>query len=255
MIIVPDTLNTRPLKPQQTGPQLARPQPARPQLERLYGRQRSHPLRHRQKCLLDEALPRFRFRDPARPLENFTRPVEKLFLEIGFGGGEHAAEQAEHNPDTGYIAAEVFENGLCSLLSRLVPENAEKTAAPPANLRLWPEDARLLLRTLPDRTLDRAYLMFPDPWPKARHAKRRFMHPENISRMARLLKPGAVWRVASDHPVYQQWVMEMMMRQDFFETPPPYSERPEGWSATRYEAKALREGRQPLYWNFIRKPV
>jgi len=117
-----------------------------------------------------------------------------------------------------------------------------------------PEDARILLRDLPDQSLDQAYLMFPDPWPKARHAKRRFVHPENIVQMARVLKPGAVWRVASDHPVYQEWVTEVMGNQDLFDAPPPATERPEGWSPTRYEAKAFREGRFPFYWTFTRRP-
>lgn len=179
-----------------------------------------------------------------------TGPV---FLEIGFGGGEHALDQSARNPQAFYIASEVFENGLCSLLSRLVPEGQEKHAEPPPHFRIWAEDARILLRDLPDNALDRAYLMFPDPWPKARHAKRRFVHPENIALMARVLKPGAQWRIASDHPVYQDWVREVLAGQDAFDVPEPATERPEGWSPTRYEAKALREGRRPLYWTLTRR--
>lgn len=229
------------------------PDDIKPQPERLYGRQRGHPLRPRQQRLLDEALPRVHFRNMADPLKGFGKPVSKLYLEIGFGGGEHAFDQAARNPETGYIASEVFDNGVCSLLSRIIPEGEEATATGPDNLRLWAEDGRQLLKGLPDSCLDRAYLMFPDPWPKARHAKRRFIHPENIRQMARLLKPGAHWRVASDHPVYQEWVTEVMGQQDLFEAPAPALERPEGWSPTRYEAKAFREGRQPFYWTFTRK--
>lgn len=225
----------------------------KPQPERLYGRQRGHPLRPRQQRLLDEALPRVTFRAFKNPHDGFTKPVQKVFLEVGFGNGEHAYDQAARHPDVGYIASEVFDNGVCSLLSRIIPEGEEATAAPPENLRLWAEDARELLRELPDQCLDRAYLMFPDPWPKARHAKRRFIHPSNIAQMARLLKPGAVWRVASDHPVYQEWVEEVMSQQDLFDTAPPALERPSDWSATRYEAKAFREGRQPFYWTFTRR--
>ncbi|MXV37014.1 MULTISPECIES: tRNA (guanosine(46)-N(7))-methyltransferase TrmB [unclassified Saccharibacter] len=225
----------------------------KPQPERLYGRQRGHPLRQRQQRLLDEALPRLSFKAFDAPLEGFSKSVKKLFLEVGFGNGEHAYDQAQRHPDVGYIASEVFDNGVCSLLSRLVPEGEEATSTPPETLRLWAEDARDLLRKLPDQCLDRAYLMFPDPWPKARHAKRRFIHPANIAQMARLLKPGAVWRVASDHPVYQEWVEEVMSQQELFDTAPPLLERPDDWSPTRYEAKAFREGRQPFYWTFTRR--
>nr|WP_267298793.1 tRNA (guanine(46)-N(7))-methyltransferase TrmB [Neokomagataea thailandica] len=223
------------------------------QPERLYGRQRGHPLRARQQRLLDVSLPRLSLATPENPASTFGDGISGVFLEIGFGGGEHALDQHRLNPDVGYIASEVFENGLCSLLSRLVPEGEEETASPPKNFRLWAEDARLLLKSLPENSLDRAYLMFPDPWPKARHAKRRFVHPENIALLARALKPGAVWRVASDHPVYQEWVEEVMKAQDLFDTPPYTTERPEGWSPTRYESKAFREGRQPFYWTFTRR--
>jgi tRNA (guanine-N7-)-methyltransferase len=161
--------------------------------------------------------------------------------------------QAVTHPQAGLIACEVFENGICSLLARLVPEGGEAGAPLPANLRLWTQDARTLLRMLPDACLDRLFLLFPDPWPKARHAKRRFVHPEQIGEVARVLKPDAEWRVASDDPTYQAWVGETMARQDCFDVPAPVGERPAGWPPTRYEAKALRAGRRPLYWRFIRR--
>jgi tRNA (guanine-N7-)-methyltransferase len=134
-----------------------------------------------------------------------------------------------------------------------VPEGGEASAPLPANLRLWTEDARILLRALPDACLDRLFLLFPDPWPKARHAKRRFVHPVQLPELARVLKPGAEWRVASDDPTYQAWVTEVMARQVLFDVPPPAMERPDGWPPTRYEAKAIRAGRRPLYWRFIRR--
>ena len=184
------------------------------------------------------------------PWEDATGP---LWLEIGFGGGEHALAQVAAHPDTRLIACEVFENGICSLLSRLVPEGAEATAPLPPNLRLWPDDARTLLRDLPDASLDRVFLLFPDPWPKLRHAKRRFVHPANLPLLARVLKPGGIWRVASDDPTYQAWVTDVMTAQTLFDAPPPATTRPEIWPPTRYEAKALREGRSPLYWTFTRR--
>ena len=95
--------------------------------------------------------------------------------------------------------------------------------------------------------------MFPDPWPKMRHAKRRFVHPAQVPMVARVLKHGGVWRVASDDPTYQNWVQAVMGAQTMFEAPPPVTERPMGWPPTRYEAKALRSGRTPLYWTFTRR--
>jgi len=222
--------------------------------DRLYGRRRGHPLRPRQHKLLDVTLPRLRLtaEQAARPRDAFAAPVEELWLEIGFGGGEHTLAQSVANPRVGIIASEVFENGLCALLSRLVPEGGEADAPLPPTLRLWPEDARKLLTALPDAALDRLFLLFPDPWPKSRHAKRRFVHPAMIAPVARVLRPGGEWRIASDDPVYQAWVTEVMAAQSLFAHAEPARERPAGWFATRYEAKALREGRTPVYWTFRR---
>ena len=227
----------------------------KPPPERLYGRSRGHRLRPRQERLLEVTLPRLAFapRQAGDPLAAFgVRPAE-LWLEVGFGGGEHALAQIDAHPDAGLIACEVFDNGICSLLSRLVPEGGEASAPLPGNLRLWTDDARVLLRLLPDACLDRLFLLFPDPWPKARHAKRRFVHPAALPLLARVLKPGAVWRVATDDTTYQTWVAEVMAGQTLFDAPPPAMERPVGWPPTRYEAKALREGRAPRYWSFTRR--
>ena len=223
--------------------------------DRLYGRRRGHPLRPRQQRLLDETLPRLRLspEQAADPRAAFSAPVTALWLEIGFGGGEHSLTQIKANPTVGYIASEVFENGLCSLLTTLVPEGEEATAPLPGHLRLWPQDARHLLGLLPEGALDRLFLLFPDPWPKARHAKRRFVNPTLLPLVARALRPGAEWRIASDDPTYQAWVAEVMAEQDLFDVPPPATARPEGWPGTRYEAKALREGRSPLYWSLTRR--
>ncbi len=224
----------------------------KPPPDRLYGRSRGHKLRPRQEVLLDVTLERLRFRE-----EDAAAPawLPELWLEIGFGGGEHALAQVAAHKQAGLIACEVFENGICSLLSALVPEGGEATAPLPPNLRVWPDDGRVLLRALPDACLDRMFLMFPDPWPKMRHAKRRFVHPDLVPEVARVLKPGAIWRVASDDPTYQAWVAEVMGAQTAFDAPPPATERPAGWPPTRYEAKALRAGRQPLYWTFRKCPT
>jgi tRNA (guanine-N7-)-methyltransferase len=224
--------------------------------DRLYGRRRGHPLRARQQRLLEVTLPRLRLSPEAAnvdPRAAFPGPVEEVWLEVGFGGGEHALAQVAAHPRAGLIACEVFENGLCSLLSRVVPEGGEETAPLPGNLLLWDADARRLLALLPDACLDRLFLLFPDPWPKARHAKRRFVHPALLPAVARVLKPGAEWRIATDDPTYQGWVAEVLGGAADFETPPPAAARPEAWPPTRYEAKALREGRTPLYWSVRRR--
>ncbi len=227
----------------------------KPPPDRLYGRQRSHPLRPRQQLLLDVTLPRLLFgaAQAADPRAAFAAPVRALWLEVGFGGGEHAWAQTADNQDAGLIACEVFENGICSLLSRLVPEGGEATAPLPANLRLWDDDARGLIRALPEGCLDRLFLLFPDPWPKSRHAKRRFVHPASLPDIARVLRPGAEWRIASDDPTYQAWVADVLAGQIFFEVPPPARQRPPGWPPTRYEAKALAAGRVPMYWSLLRR--
>jgi tRNA (guanine-N7-)-methyltransferase len=227
----------------------------KPPPDRLYGRGRGHRLRPRQLRLLDVTLPRLAFapEQAADPLSAFSPRPAELWLEVGFGGGEHALAQIAAHPEAALIACEVFDNGICSLLSRLVPEGGEATAPLPANLRLWTDDARVLLRLLPDACLDRLFLLFPDPWPKSRHAKRRFVHPALLPLLGRVMQPGAEWRVASDDPTYQAWVNEVMAGRALFEAPPPATERPPDWPPTRYEAKALREGRAPLYWTFIRR--
>jgi tRNA (guanine-N7-)-methyltransferase len=223
--------------------------------DRLYGRARGHRLRPRQLHLLDVTLPRLAFgpEHAADPLGAFAPRPASLGLEVGFGGGEHALAQIATHPEAGLIACEVFDNGICSLLSRLVPEGGEATAPLPGNLRLWGHDARELLTRLPDRCLDRLFLLFPDPWPKARHAKRRFVHPAQLPLLARAMRPGAEWRIASDDPTYQAWVTEVMAAQSLFDTPAPVALRPPHWPPTRYEAKALRAGRSPRYWTFIRR--
>lgn len=201
-------------------------------------------------------LPRLRAAEAAlaEPGALFAAPVSELWVEVGFGGGEHARALAAAHPEIGLIACEVFENGICSMLSALVPDDGTEAIAPlPANLRLWDEDARQLLAKLPDAVLSRLYLMFPDPWPKARHTKRRFMHPANIALAGRVIRPGGIWRIATDDPTYQVWTGEVLAAQDLFEVPAPALERPEGWPPTRYEAKALTAGRQPMYWSLTRK--
>ncbi len=227
----------------------------KPPPDRLYGRARGHRLRPRQRTLLDVTLPRLVFASEFAPDPSsaFSPRPSKLWVEVGAGSGEHALAQITADAEAGLIACEVFENGICSLLSRLVPEGGEATASLPGNLRLWPDDARTLLRLLPENSVDRLFLLFPDPWPKARHTKRRFVHPTLLALVAGVLKQGAEWRIASDDPTYQAWVNEIMEQQTLFDGLPPARERPPGWPPTRYEGKALRDGRTPCYWTFRRR--
>ncbi len=205
--------------------------------------------------MLDTTLPRLRLdaASAADPASAFPQRPDELWLEVGFGGGEHARAQVAANPQAGLIACEVYENGICSLLSALVPEGSEASAPLPPNLLIWPGDARLLLRQLPPGSLSRLFLMFPDPWPKARHAKRRFVHPDMVALVARALRPGGEWRVATDDPTYQAWTASVLERQDAFVAAAPSHERPGGWPPTRYGEKARRAGRPALYWSALRK--
>ncbi|CAI3936700.1 tRNA (guanine(46)-N(7))-methyltransferase TrmB [Commensalibacter communis] len=227
----------------------------KPATERLYGRRRGHPLRDRQQRLYDDYLPRIKFPQTAlkEPASAFGQTPKEVWMEVGFGGGEHSIARHQANPEVGYIACEVFENGVCSLLSNLLDETDDEKSAPiPDMLRLWNEDARILIREFPDQSIDKLFLMFPDPWPKARHAKRRFVHPNRIPLLHRILRTGAHWHVASDDPTYQEWVLEVMGNQSYFEKILETTERPSDWPSTRYEQKAYQAGRQPIFWIFKR---
>jgi tRNA (guanine-N7-)-methyltransferase len=200
--------------------------------------------------LLAEVLPQLRF-DPTaagNPAAAFSPHVARVWLEVGCGNGEHALAQIARHPEIGLIGAEVFANGLASMLAHLEPE----TRALPGNLRLWDDDARALIRILPDASLDRLFVLFPDPWPKARHAKRRFVHPAFLPEIARVLRPGAEWRIATDDPTHQAWLAEVFAAQTLFAAPPPATARPADWPPTRYEAKALAAGRRAHYWTLRR---
>ena len=170
----------------------------------------------------------------------------RRWLEIGFGGGEHLSHQASLFPDVTMIGAEAFLNGVAKLLAHL-------EAGQQQNLRIHYGDARPLLEVLPDACLDRVYLLYPDPWPKERQKRRRFVNPENLSQIYRLLTPGGQFLFASDIPDYVDWTLEHTAAHGGFDlasnSPNPF----ENWIATRYEAKALREGRTSRYLTFHKR--
>jgi tRNA (guanine-N7-)-methyltransferase len=142
--------------------------------------------------------------------------------------------------------------GFAPLCPSLLAPEGGGDPAPPGNLRLFTDDARQLIRAMPGGALTKLFLMFPDPWPKARHAKRRFVHPELLTQVARVLAAGGEWRIASDDPTYQDWTDEVLAGQSLFRVAVRTETRPEGWPPTRYEAKAISAGRHPVYWRLLK---
>lgn len=220
-----------------------------PPRRRLYGRAQGHKLRPAQQALVEELLPRLEVSEgplTSRTLFGDGRPLE---LEIGFGAGEHLAAQAQARPDVGFIGAEPFLNGIVGLLGH-VRDGAL------ANVRVYRGDAQDVLDRLPDASLSRAYLLHPDPWPKARHAKRRFMNAGPIGLLAAKLAPGAEFRFGTDHPVYCRWAMMVMAAMPQFEwlaqAPGDFLASPADWPETRYEAKARAKGHEVWYFRWRR---
>src|SRR4051812_9152600 len=215
----------------------------------FFGRRKGKKLRAGQDDLVRTLLPHLRIDPKADPRAAFEPAVDTLCLEIGFGGGEHLAAQARANPRTGFIGCEPFVNGMAKLLAIIEHEGLN-------NVRLWDQDATLLLPHLPDRCLDLAYLLYPDPWPKRRQRKRRFLSDEALTTFARLLRPGAELRFATDIDDYTGWGLARVLRSDLFrwtaERPDDWRKPWDGWLSTRYEQKALREGRKPSYLTFAR---
>jgi tRNA (guanine-N7-)-methyltransferase len=219
-------------------------------IRRLYGRSKGRPLRAGQAGLIDRLLPALAV--PAEgPLDSRTlfgdeRP---LHFEIGFGGGEHLAWRADLLPDHGFIGAEPFLNGVAAALGHLRDRRL-------ANVRLHHGDALPVLERLPEASLRFVYLLQPDPWPKARHAKRRMINPGPLDLIAAKLAPGGELRVSTDDPVYCRWAMMVMGgRADFewlAEKAADFLVRPGGWPETRYEAKARRAGREVWYFRYRR---
>ncbi len=203
---------------------------------------------------MDSLLPRLRIDlggpAPLYPPSLFAHPAHEVWLEIGYGGGEHLAAQAAAHPDVGFIGCEFFANGIAKLLRRIDNEDL-------GNIRLHDRDARDLIAALPDASIGRAFLLFPDPWPKTKHHGRRFIQPESLDALARILRPGAQFRVATDIPGYMRWTLFHVTRHPAFtwcdEAPGDWRVRRDDWPGTRYEAKAVREGRTPVYMTFLRR--
>ncbi len=220
----------------------------------FFGRRSGKRLHRGQDQLFAEKLPELAITlgdDTFEPASLFARPMQRFTLEIGYGGGEHLARQARQNPETGFIGCEVFSGGIAKLLQHIDEQNLD-------NIRLFTDDALKLLVKLPPASLDAAYLLYPDPWPKTRHHKRRFVSPVTLGELARVLKPGAVFRFASDIEDYANWTLAHVLRSPDFtfmsEQPGDWLTPFPGWEPTRYEQKARIEGRLVShYLNFIRR--
>lgn len=222
----------------------------------FYGRFKGKGLRKSQEAWLDEDLSALSpgpvdweanpDRDPLDVAALFGG--RDLWLEVGFGGGEHLVHQAVSNPDVGIIGCEPYINGVAMLLGKIRQAEA-------GNLRVHPGDVRDLFDVLPAASVAKAFLLYPDPWPKKRHHRRRFVTPEYLEPLARVLKPGAEFRVATDIPDYVRQTLEEVPRAGFewlAEGPADWRRPWDDWLSTRYEQKALREGRVPHYLTFRR---
>jgi tRNA (guanine-N7-)-methyltransferase len=221
-------------------------------LNRLYGRSSGHKLRKGQQELVDGLLPQIEVpaegEVTARRLFGDDRP---LHVEIGFGSGEHLAYRADLLPDHGFVGCEPFLNGIAVALAHVRDKHL-------ANVRLWRGDALDVLRRLPDGAISFLYLLHPDPWPKARHAKRRMVNDRPVDLFAAKLKSGGEFRLATDDPTYLAWSLMVMQRHEqqfewLAERPSDFLKPPSGWIETRYGAKSRREGRRPYYLRYRRR--
>jgi len=223
---------------------------------KLHGRRKGRPLRPGQQRALETVLPCLEVTLPPGgaaldPSGLFAAPPEALWLEVGFGGGEHLLAQARANPGTGLIGAEVFQDGIAKLLRGIEDSGLD-------NIRVFTGDARALIDALPKASLDRVFVLFPDPWPKARHHKRRFVQQAQLDALARVLRDDGELRLATDDPSYQTWMAIELTRHPAFawtaRRPADWRGRPPDWPPTRYEQKALAQGRPPVYLRYRRHP-
>jgi len=229
---------------------------SQPYPRKFYGRKQGHKLNLHQQNLIDRLLPALAI-DPERPqpdryFQTASPPPRRFALEIGFGGGEHLLARAQQNPDIGFVGCEVFKNGVAKLLRGIDDHNIQ-------NIRIYPEDIRDLLTVFPDQTFEAIYLLYPDPWPKVRHHKRRFISPEHLDQICRLLTSDGRFYFASDIADYVSWTLAHIRCHDglIFEATSAADWRNPftGWPGTRYEAKAIAAGRVPAYLTFKHNPA
>jgi tRNA (guanine-N7-)-methyltransferase len=222
--------------------------------EAFFGRRRGKTIRPQQAAALESGFSTYRLdltaAPPAELRSLFEADVCAIHLEIGFGGGEHLLHRATAAPETGFVGVEPFVNGMAKMMMAV-------RERPLANLRVYDDDATRLLDWLPQASLDGIDLLYPDPWPKKKHWKRRFVSRVNLDRFARVLKSGGKFRFAFDIDSYVNWTLLNCRAHDVFawqaEEAADWHRPYEGWPGTRYEAKAIREGRRPAYLTFVRR--
>jgi tRNA (guanine-N7-)-methyltransferase len=222
---------------------------------RSFGRRHGRSLNGRQQRLMDEVLPRRQLAldviaPAAADLPGTLVPgARAVWLEIGFGGGEHLVAQATANPAVAFIGCEPFIDGVVKVLSAIDVSSLD-------NIRLHDDDARDVLRWLPSKSIDRAFVLFPDPWPKARHRKRRLVSGPTLALLARVMRPGAELRVATDIGDYARTILEAVQGQSAFHWtaagPQDWRTQGDDWPVTRYQRKAIREGRCSYFLRFVR---
>jgi tRNA (guanine-N7-)-methyltransferase len=220
----------------------------------VFGRRRGRALRPGQKALINELLPRLAINlSPSGRLDIvsfFGAAFSSIWLEIGFGGGEHLAQQAEQHPQIGFIGCEVFENGIVKLLAQIERRRLD-------NIRIFADDARLMIAALPPASIDRVFILFPDPWPKRRQHKRRIVSRPTLDTLAEIMTDDAELRMATDDDDYLCWILEHIIAHPAFEwrarRPGDWRERPPDWPPTRYEAKARAAGCSPAFLRVRRR--
>lgn len=223
---------------------------------RSFGRRHGRKLSARQQHLLDEMLPCISLplaeAPPLSLAELFAMPASQVWLEIGFGGGEHLVWQARANPDVGLIGCEVFEDGVVKVLSAIEESGLR-------NIRLSTDDARAVVLRLPAASLNRIFILFPDPWPKKRHVKRRLINRALLDQLARVMRPGGELRIATDIGDYLRTILLAARGHPAFvwqaQGARDWAERSMDWPPTRYEAKAGREGRRCYFLRFTRSEL
>lgn len=219
---------------------------------RFYGRRRGKKLRPGRRALIEDLLPKLRVPSGGGPLDPaglFDPPVSDVWLEVGFGAGEHLAAQAAAHPDIGFIGCEPFVNGVAALLAQIHAQNL-------GNVRLHDDDARLLLPNIASGSIGRFYLLYSDPWPKTRHWNRRFVQTDTLDGIARILKPGGLFRFATDHMGHARWALSLAANHSGLQwtarEPRDWRDRWADGYATRYEEKGL-AGPTPVYLEFRRR--
>lgn len=231
---------------------------------RFFGRRKGKSLGTSRERLVSELLPKIQLTLPRKGKMDLARlfsfQPKEMWLEIGFGGGEHLAELAKLHPNVGLIGAEPFLNGVASLLAHLngshrFPKNDVSLEEDRAdNVRVWPDDIRLVFPRLPDAVFHRIFVLYPDPWPKARHAERRFISQANLAELYRLLVPTGQLIVATDVVGYAEWTQEQIyIFKKFHQVNKNIHLPPKDWISTRYEQKGICAGRQPIYFVFSKK--